>query len=448
MPQNPRSEDGAPRQAEEGERIRDLLNRLEAARARRDEADAPRERDRRRGIGLGVGAILGSALGGGAGAAPFVGAGQGLQQAQGDRRERAEGTYQRELEALTRQTQGLQMERQAGREAEQDRIRRMLAESQAARQAAEMETLAERLEIQGRNAEAATLRARAAQTRADAYGQMVDARYGAGRRTGGGGGAALPRPEGVDEATWSALPLRERRRLAREAASADARRAREGDDGGTLIYDSGGVEVRSNLAELDSTTTRGARNAIGGASGALTALARMERVASQAGLAALVPGTPEHDRVVGELEAARSQLLAGVAQVRNTGVINPSEMPSIEASLPDPTSIRQWATGSFANRLRSWRGQFEGQLRTALVSASVPEEQIGAVTRQLLRAAELQAGGRSAPSGGTSRESGGATSSGGRRRYRVTLGARTVERELTPAQARAAEARGAGVEAL
>ena len=174
----------------------------------------------------------------------------------------------------------------------------------------------------------------------------------------------------------------------------------------------------------------------------------MERVASQAGLAALVPGTPEHDRVVGELEAARSQLLAGVAQVRNTGVINPSEMPSIEASLPDPTSIRQWATGSFANRLRSWRGQFEGQLRTALVSASVPEEQIGAVTRQLLRAAELQAGGRSAPSGGTSRESGGATSSGGRRRYRVTLGARTVERELTPAQARAAEARGAGVEAL
>jgi hypothetical protein len=72
-----------------------------------------------------------------------------------------------------------------------------------------------------------------------------------------------------------------------------------------------------------------------------------------------------------------------VASLQNTGVINPSEAPAIEAMLPDPRSMEQMTFGTLQGRLHSFRQEIDSQVTSALATRGVDEDGIHEALRQL-----------------------------------------------------------------
>lgn len=67
-------------------------------------------------------------------------------------------------------------------------------------------------------------------------------------------------------------------------------------------------------------------------------------------------------------------LRAMVAQMGNTGVINPSEVRTINEALPNPTDVEQMTVGDFRAQLRAWRSQLDASVRSQLISRGVDED--------------------------------------------------------------------------
>ena len=76
-------------------------------------------------------------------------------------------------------------------------------------------------------------------------------------------------------------------------------------------------------------------------------------------------------------------LRAMVAQMGNTGVINPTEVPTINAALPNPTDVEQMTVGDFRAQLRAWRSQLDASVRSGLVARGVDDDGVRAAMGML-----------------------------------------------------------------
>jgi hypothetical protein len=157
------------------------------------------------------------------------------------------------------------------------------------------------------------------------------------------------------------------------------------------------------------------------------ALGEVERVAGRYGSSALVDR-----RAAGEMAAPLTRLRAMVAQLQNTGIINPSEAPAIEAMLPNPSNLAQMTFGDLQARLGSFRGELDRAVDAQLAARGVDDTGRAEALRQLHGAARGRAG---------AQQSGGA-------RFRISRDGQSSERALTPEQRRRVEAAGYTVEAL
>ena len=66
-------------------------------------------------------------------------------------------------------------------------------------------------------------------------------------------------------------------------------------------------------------------------------------------------------------------MMSMVATLRNTGVINPAEAPTIEAAIPNPTQLRQMTLGEVQTRVNSFRTLLEQRIRANLAVLGVDE---------------------------------------------------------------------------
>lgn len=118
------------------------------------------------------------------------------------------------------------------------------------------------------------------------------------------------------------------------------------------------------------------------------ALGQIENVASRFGASATI------DRnAAGEMAAPLTRLRAMVANLQNTGVINPSEAPAIEAMLPNPSSLAQMTFGDLQSRLGSFRGELERAVESQLVARGVDDSGLENA-RRMLRGMRSAPGGR------------------------------------------------------
>jgi hypothetical protein len=76
--------------------------------------------------------------------------------------------------------------------------------------------------------------------------------------------------------------------------------------------------------------------------------------------------------VVARLTAARGM----VAVLGRTGIINPSEVPAINATVPNPSDIEQMTLGTLGARVRTFQGLLEDQIRSSLLARGVDDEGI------------------------------------------------------------------------
>ncbi len=95
------------------------------------------------------------------------------------------------------------------------------------------------------------------------------------------------------------------------------------------------------------------------------------------------------------LESRLSAAMAMVAEVRNTGVINPGEMDSIQAALPNPNDLEQMVvSGQVEERARAWSQLMRESLASYLESRSVPADQIDLALSRLSAGGGSGGGGR------------------------------------------------------
>lgn len=210
------------------------------------------------------------------------------------------------------------------------------------------------------------------------------------RGTGGGTGGAHGSPDdliaqaverGIVEtpdqarALLSTLGARGMRTAIQQSLTPQARAREESGPGGTTEV-LPGIYARSALvahSEPDRIRTEFAS-----ARTQYQSLATVERIAQRYGARGAI--SPE---VAGELGGPLSRLRSMVAHLQNTGVINPSEAPAIQAMLPDPTSLSQMTFGTLQGRLDSFRQELEAQMDSQLTSHGVDEAGIREAIRML-----------------------------------------------------------------
>lgn len=217
-----------------------------------------------------------------------------------------------------------------------------------------------------------------------------------GSGMGGGGGAAPDAlaqqlvDRGITQSREEAQQLIDAigTRGARATVQADltpAARARgQLDEGGLEILPG----VRAPLA--DTTTRRQLQTAFAQARTQYASLGEVEQIAERFGRSG--PISPE---AAGQLGGPLSRLRAMVASLQNTGVINPSEAPTIEAMLPDPRSVSQMTFDTLRGRLRSFRTELDSQVTSALATRGVDEAGVREALRQLHGAIGSSGGGSS-----------------------------------------------------
>lgn len=155
-------------------------------------------------------------------------------------------------------------------------------------------------------------------------------------------------------------------RRTRDAAQQEINRlnARMPESGATRVLIPG---VRAG-SQVDDVQARAYTNTLMHTRGALDALQTYEDVFNRYGR--LGPLSPS---ARAEMESAHDKLVAMVAQIRNTGVISPTEMPTIDEALPNPTSFTQAILGTFPARLRAYRESLERNVTTVMEGAGVDE---------------------------------------------------------------------------
>lgn len=213
----------------------------------------------------------------------------------------------------------------------------------------------------------------------DGSGQLVrPATMRDSRRRGEGGGGRIgggaPDGEGLvaravemgmpEEAARAMRP----RDLARMLATEGAQRTRR-----TAQTEAGEEILPGVIAgiDLDRGEGRALRTGFTQARTQYASLGEIDRIAQRYGASGVI--SPE---VAGELGGPLSRLRAMVAQLQNTGVINPSEAPAIEAMLPDPRSLSQMTFGTLQGRLASFRRELESAVESELVARGVQDDGI------------------------------------------------------------------------
>ena len=274
----------------------------------------------------------------------------------------------------------------------------------------------------------------------DGSGQLVrpaTMRDSRRRGEGGGGGrigGGTPDGEGLvaravemgmpEEAARAMRP----RDLARMLATEGAQRTRR-----TAQTEAGEEILPGVIAgiDLDRGEGRALRTGFTQARTQYASLGEIDRIAQRYGASGVI--SPE---VAGELGGPLSRLRAMVAQLQNTGVINPSEAPAIEAMLPDPRSLAQMTFGTLQGRLASFRRELESAVESELVARGVEDDGIDTAIGYLR-------GGRVARGGGSSRSgSGSAQPQSGGDTVRVRRLSDGATRRLSAAQAAALVATG------
>lgn len=127
--------------------------------------------------------------------------------------------------------------------------------------------------------------------------------------------------------------------------------------------------VQGVFAGVDLRPGEGAnlRTAIGEARASVQNLQGIQSIAREhGGLAARV--SPEARALLApRLSAAQAM----VARVKNTGIINPSEVPAINAALPNPQDLEQMTFGQVNNRARAWQEVLWESMEGGLAARSV-----------------------------------------------------------------------------
>jgi hypothetical protein len=222
-----------------------------------------------------------------------------------------------------------------------------------------------------------------------------------GRRGAGGGGNASPgggpqglinMPNGWTQGpdAWLALPESERARLIGRHGFDQPESAEE--EGYDLI-----PGVRATIG--GDPDARAFRTRYTQAGEAMDALGRLEAVARRAGPSARIDPT-----IAAEIAPDMLLLRGMAAQRQGSGVINPGELPVINAAIPDPQSLSGQLLGTLATNARVWRSSVvDGVLRHA---DSLGASDIEAVRRGIMtRGGSRQGGGapraQAAPQGDT-----------------------------------------------
>lgn len=225
---------------------------------------------------------------------------------------------------------------------------------------------------------------------------------GGGVAGGGGGGAmtdalrAQLEARGLDPALVDALGVRGARAVLARETEAPSEPGAEELDPRVIVGDLRvGVDMNPtamNALRSDWREARGTFDALRTLENAVSDTNFVERMAD--------PG------FAARINPALARLRGIAARIQGSGIINPGELPVINATIPDPREDRV-AFGAFVDSLREWRRMAQAQIETAFADFNVDEDGI----RRAMAA--LGSGGRiarGAPSGGGSATSAGPSS--------------------------------------
>lgn len=234
---------------------------------------------------------------------------------------------------------------------------------------------------------------------------------------------------------WDSLGPRQRQQVLRDVATAGPARAAR------LNREEGRQEVLPGVfASVEISPTEGAavRRAFGQLQPRYEALSAIDAMARRYGATAAI-----NPQARADYESLLPTMLSMVAELQNTGVIQPSERPAIEAILPSPADLEQMTFGTLQRRVQNYQRQLEGRLRAQLVGFGVDDEGINEALGM------LRGGGGGAGGGQSRRRRPNETSGGDSVRVRINGGQeRALPRaRLEELQRRAAE-RGDRVEVL
>lgn len=271
---------------------------------------------------------------------------------------------------------------------------------------------------------------------------LIEARR---RHVGGAAGGGAPQMSDADVsmiAQRTGLPEEEVRALgargaaralqahANAAASTQGRQNAQGEDSGLVLARVGDRAISAAPGLANPTRVTQFQN---GYSAALAGIGNMQRALA---VSRQNPGLRiiENREAHAQLTAALVPLRGMVAQLQGSGIINPGEMPGIEAALSDPRRLEQMTFGDFAAALGEFQAQMETNVRAKAIALGVNDDDVDALVSR------LRAGvGRMPRQTATPAQTGG-------RSYRVTYNGQTRARPLTPDQVRRLTAAGATVE--
>jgi hypothetical protein len=223
-----------------------------------------------------------------------------------------------------------------------------------------------------------------------------------GRRGGGGnGGGARTEPQGLTDIpagwagtpeAWLALPRSERIDIISDLGTPSAAQQRAQAQG-----DSHGVEIVPGVyATVSTVNAAEARRMRDGIETAQTQSANLRGLGAiheeYGGLGSRISPQAQQ-RIRPRLVTARGM----VAELGRTGVINPGEVPTINAALPNPDSLTQLTFGTFNAALQEWQQMLEESIRAKLGTRGVAPDQIERVISSIRTGSWSQGGGQGAP---------------------------------------------------
>jgi hypothetical protein len=138
-----------------------------------------------------------------------------------------------------------------------------------------------------------------------------------------------------------------------------------------------GVEITTGVVShlhdpIGDTEARSIREGLGTAASQAANLRGITAIANDfGGLNARISPTAEA-RLTPRLTIARGM----VATLGQTGVIQQSEVPAINAALPNPQDLQQMTFGTFNARMREWQQSLEESMSARLTVRGVPPEGI------------------------------------------------------------------------
>jgi hypothetical protein len=111
---------------------------------------------------------------------------------------------------------------------------------------------------------------------------------------------------------------------------------------------------------------------------AIATFQRIGQIADQAG-----PAVTIDPQTAARIGAEMIPLRSFVAQMQGTGIINPSEVPVINAALTDPRQLSNYTFGTLRSGIDEWRRLSERNVRATLANRGVSEAEQETAVRQL-----------------------------------------------------------------